>query len=101
MCRCDRGLGEIWHLDLMGPYVVFAYRFGRPHPIHELKSGDFSGLTALKQLDIGHNKLTSLSPDIFSGLSSLAEIEREGDCPLLTAPDAVSVSPCRRKIHID
>ena len=67
-------LSEIRRLNLSGPYIVFATQHGRPEPIRELKSGDFSGLTALKTLLLGYNALTSLPPDLFAGLSSLESL---------------------------
>ena len=78
-------LGEIRFLILTGPYIVFATHHGRPTPIYELRSGDFSGLKSLEKLEINYNELESLPPDIFSGLSAL-EVLGMGSNPLESLP---------------
>ena len=42
--------------------------------INELAAGDFAGLTALKTLNLFHNKLTALPDDVFDGLTSLTKL---------------------------
>ena len=71
-------LSEIRSLNIPGPYIVFASQHGRPIPIYEVKSGDFSGLTALKTLNLAYNALTSLPAGIFSGLASLESLGMGG-----------------------
>ena len=42
--------------------------------ITSLKEGDFSGLTALEELDLGDNALSSLDAGVLSGLTSLTTL---------------------------
>ena len=44
-----------------------------------LHDGDFSGLTSLQGLNLGHNDLTSLPEDVFDGLTSLEELFLEAN----------------------
>ena len=81
----EADLAEIRFLILTGPYIVFATHHGRPTPIYELRSGDFSGLKSLETLEIDHNELESLPPDIFSGLSALEVLEIDSN-PLESLP---------------
>ena len=70
------GIEEI--LNLRGPQDIFSVpineRETRPDIISELKAGDFSGLTSLREIDLARNNLTSLPEGIFSGLSALQQI---------------------------
>ncbi len=47
--------------------------------ITELKSGDFIGLTRLRQLLLYSNALTNLDPDLFEGLTSLERLGLSGN----------------------
>ena len=56
--------------------------------ITSLKEGDFSGLTALQELDLQENDLSSLPDDVFSGLTALRTLNlRENE--LSSLPDGV------------
>ncbi len=70
------GIEEI--LNLRGPQDILSVpvneRETRPDIISELKAGDFSGLTSLREIDLARNNLTSLPEGIFSGLPALQQI---------------------------
>ena len=60
-------LAAITALDLRGKGIV------------ELKSGDFSGLTGLANLNLHDNELSSLPDDIFEGLTALTTLRLGGN----------------------
>ncbi len=51
----------------------------RNRDISELKSGDFSGLSALKNLNLRDNHLTRLPDGIFNGLTALQKLRLDGN----------------------
>ncbi len=56
-------LSQVLHLNL------------RSSSLESLKSGDFSGMTGLKMLDLDRNFLTNLPSDLFSGLDKLESLD--------------------------
>ena len=56
--------------------------------ITALAAGDFAGLTALKTLNLDHNKLTALPDDVFAGLTAL-KVLYLNDNKLTALPDDV------------
>ena len=84
------GIEEI--LNLRGPQDILSVpineRETRPDIISELKAGDFSGLTSLREIDLAQNNLTSLPEGIFSGLTSLQQLLLQYN-GLTTLPESV------------
>ena len=68
--------------------AIVALILGSSHPmstypaIFSLKSGDFSGLTSLKILNLAGNELRTLPPGIFNGLISLEVLSLEDNSSL-------------------
>ena len=67
------GIDECWEVTQAHLSAMIYLDFVRD-PYVSLKSGDFSGLTALKKLYIPGTQLTGLPADIFSGLTALEEL---------------------------
>ena len=65
-----------------------------------MRSGDFSGLTALKSLKIDHNELESLPPEIFSDLSSLEFLGMGGIRLTSLPPDIFSGLASLRSLYL-
>ena len=84
------GIEEI--LNLRGPQDILSVpineRETRPDIISELKAGDFSGLTSLREIDLAQNNLASLPEGIFPGLSALQQILLQYN-RLTTLPESV------------
>ena len=49
------------------------------HAITSLQSGDFAGLTSLRNLALWGNAITTLPSDIFTGLTTLTSLELDGN----------------------
>ena len=80
----DAIIAALPHVDDAGD-VTTAHLAGiislnlRARGIHELKSGDFSGLTSLTDLNLYGNTLSSLPDGIFNGLTALSTIRLAGN----------------------
>ena len=57
--------------------------------ISALLPGDFAGLTALEELNLGKNALTTLPADIFAGLTKLTHLFLRNNSSLTTLPAGV------------
>ena len=84
------GIEEI--LNLRGPQDILSVpineRETRPDIISELKAGDFSGLTSLREIDLARNNLTGLPEGIFSGLNALQQLLLQYN-PLTSLPEGL------------